>query len=56
MGKLIAMLIGAWVMYCQQVGDYAGAMFILLVYGIIMLTNYFYKEKDVTSSSDHAKN
>lgn len=34
--KLLAMLIGAWIMYCAGLGDYDGAVFLLLFYSLML--------------------
>lgn len=31
MSKLIALIVGAWIMYCSMIGSYDGAMAILAV-------------------------
>ena len=56
MSKLIAMLIGAWSCYCTQMGDYSGAMFILLVYGLIMLGLHIDNKKSDSTANTDASN
>lgn len=43
--KLTAMLIGAWITYCAMVGDYDGAMAILVIYGILAIKKGYDRRK-----------
>lgn len=45
--KLTAMLIGAWITYCAGLGDYGGAVFLLLFYSLML---WDLNEKKATSS------
>ncbi len=35
MSKTIALIIGAWAMYCSMIGSYGGAIVLLLAYVLI---------------------
>ena len=37
MSKAIAFIAGSWCSYCAMVGDYDGAMAILVIYGILAM-------------------
>jgi len=37
MSKAIAFIAGSWCSYCAMVGDYDGAMTILVIYGILAI-------------------
>lgn len=37
MSKAIAFIAGSWCSYCAMVGDYDGAMAILVIYGILAI-------------------
>ena len=45
MSKAIALVIGAWSMYCTMVGDYDGAMAILVIYGILAIKKGYDRRK-----------
>ena len=47
--KLTAMLMGAWIAYCADVGDYGGAVFLLFFY-LLMLRSY--RNKKSASAGD----
>ena len=47
--KLLAMMMGAWITYCAGVGDYGGAVFLLLFY-LLMLRSY--RNKKSASAGD----
>ena len=42
MSKLVALIIGAWVMYCTMIGSYDGAITILVVYALTVWIDPFY--------------
>lgn len=35
MSKVIALIMGAWIMYCSMIGSYGGAIVLLLAYVLI---------------------
>ena len=39
------MLVGAWITYCAMVGDYDGAMAILVIYGILAIKKGYDRRK-----------
>lgn len=47
MSRVIALIIGAWVMYCSMIGSYGGAIALLLIYIVIAF--------DPLNPSEHKK-
>lgn len=41
MSKLIALVIGAWTMYCTMIGSYGGAVIILVLYVLAVALDPF---------------
>lgn len=41
MNRAIAMVMGAWVMYCAMIGSYGGAMFLLFIYVLTIVLDPF---------------
>lgn len=56
MSKLIALIIGAWVMYCSMIGSYDGAIVILALYILAIVLNPFdlKHKKDTTAANSRA--
>ena len=53
MSRLIAIIIGAWVMYCSMVGSYDGAIALLTVYVLTVWIDPFYsRHKKVTGAGN----
>lgn len=58
MSRLIAMIIGAWVMYCSMIGSYDGAITILTVYLLTLWIDPFYlrhNKKDTTAANSRVQ-
>lgn len=45
MSKAIAFIAGSWCSYCAMVGDYDGAMAILVIYGILAIKKGYDRRK-----------
>lgn len=59
MSKLIAMVIGAWVMYCSMIGSCDGAITILTVYLLTLWIDPFYlrrNKKGTTAANSRTEN
>lgn len=41
MSRAIAMVMGAWVMYCAMIDSYGGAMFLLFIYVLTIVLDPF---------------
>lgn len=54
MSKLIALVIGAWTMYCTMIGSYDGAMAILVIYILTITLDPFelHHHKKAASAGD----
>ena len=48
--RLIAFVMGFWAMYCGSIGAYDGAVFILMVYGLMLFLNQLDKKKSSNAS------
>ena len=51
MSKLIALIIGAWIMYCSMIGSYDGAMAILAVYLLLVVLDPLNKKGTTAANS-----
>ena len=38
--RLIAFALGAWMVYCGSIGAYDGALFIPMIYALLLLLNH----------------
>ena len=56
MSKVIALIVGAWVMYCSMIGHYDGAVAILAVYILAVVLDPFElkHKKDTTAANSRA--
>lgn len=53
MSKLIALIIGAWAMYCSMIGSYDGAVAILALYILaVVLDPFELKHKKGTTATN----
>lgn len=43
--RLIAFVLGAWMVYCGSIGAYDGALFIPMIYGLLLLLNHMDQKK-----------
>lgn len=58
MSRVIALIIGAWVMYCSMIGSYGGAIALLLIYIVIAFDplNPSEHKKDTTAANSRVQN
>lgn len=57
MSRTIAFIMGLWVMYCIQVDDYVGGLFILFTYVLTLILDPFnLKEKNASAANTDAQN
>lgn len=42
MSRVIALIVGAWVMYCSMIGSYDGAISLLVIYVSTVVIDPFY--------------
>ncbi|WP_347981104.1 hypothetical protein [Limosilactobacillus portuensis] len=54
--RLIAFFLGLWAMYCASIGAYDGAVFIPLIYGMLLLLNHMDQKKSTRSAKTNAQN
>ena len=54
--RLIALVLGVWMMYCASIGAYDGAIFIPFIYGMLLLFNHLDQKKSEGSRNAHAQN
>ena len=53
MSKVIALIVGAWVMYCSMIGSYDGAVAILALYILaVVLDPFELKHKKGTTAAN----
>lgn len=58
MSRAIAMIVGAWIMYCIVIGSYDGAIVILIIYGLTVVLDPFYlrhNKKDTTAGNNRVQ-
>lgn len=53
--RLIAFVLGVWMMYCASIGAYDGAVFIPLIYGVLLLLNHMDQKKNVSAANTGAQ-
>ena len=54
--RLIAFALGAWMVYCSSVGAYDGALFIPMIYALLLLLNHMDQKKSTRSAKTNAQN
>lgn len=54
--RLIAFVMGAWMVYCGNIGAYDGALFIPMIYALLLLLNHIDQKKSEGSRNAHAQN
>lgn len=54
--RLVAFIMGSWSVYCGSIGAYDGATFILLIYGLMLLSNHLDQKKSDSAENTDAKN
>lgn len=54
--RLIAFFLGLWAMYCASIGAYDGALFIPMIYGLMLLLNHMDQKKSTRSAKTNAQN
>lgn len=57
MSKLIALIVGAWIMYCSMIGSYDGAMAILSIYLLLVFIDPLYtrSKKGTTAANSRTQ-
>ncbi|WP_311403670.1 hypothetical protein [Limosilactobacillus vaginalis] len=53
--RLIAFALGAWSFYCGSIGAYDGALFIPMIYALLLLLNHIDQKKSEGSRNAHAQ-
>ena len=51
MNRIIALIIGAWIMYCSMIGSYDGAMAILAFYLLLVVLDPLNKKGTTAANS-----
>lgn len=54
--RLIAFTLGAWMVYCGSIGAYDGALFIPMIYALLLLLNHMDQKKSTRSAKTNAQN
>lgn len=54
--RLIAFALGAWSFYCGSIGAYDGALFIPMIYALLLLLNHMDQKKSTRSAKTNAQN
>ena len=54
--RLIAFALGAWMVYCGSIGAYDGALFIPMIYALLLLLNHIDQKKSTRSAKTNAQN
>ena len=52
MSRAIALIMGAWIMYCAMIGSYGGAIVLLLAYVLIAFDPFELKHKKGTTAAN----
>lgn len=55
MSKAIALIMGAWIMYCTMIGSYGGAIVLLLAYVLIAFDPLNPNKKDASTGDADAQ-
>ncbi|MGK4106017.1 hypothetical protein AB0X64_01860 [Limosilactobacillus vaginalis] len=53
--RLIAFALGAWMVYCGSIGAYDGALFIPMIYALLLLLNHIDQKKSTRSAKTNAQ-
>jgi len=53
--RLIAFALGAWMVYCGSIGAYDGALFIPMIYALLLLLNHMDQKKSTRSAKTNAQ-
>lgn len=53
--RLIAFVLGAWMVYCGSIGAYDGALFIPMIYALLLLLNYIDQKKSDSAANINAQ-
>ena len=53
--RLIAFFLGLWAMYCASIGAYDGALFIPMIYALLLLLNHLDQKKSTRSAKTNAQ-
>lgn len=53
--RLIAFFLGLWAMYCASIGAYDGALFIPMIYALLLLLNHIDQKKSTRSAKTNAQ-
>ena len=56
MSRAIALIMGAWIMYCAMIGSYGGAIVLLLAYVMIAFDPLNPNKKDASTGDADATN
>lgn len=56
MSKVIALILGAWAMYCSMIGSYDGAVAILVIYAVVLDPFELQHKKDTTAANSRVQN
>lgn len=54
--RAIAFILGTWMSYCASIGAYDGALFIPMIYGLLLLLNHMDQKKSTRSAKTNAQN
>jgi len=54
--RLIAFALGAWMVYCGSIGAYDGALFIPMIYALLLLLNHLDQKKSDSAANTDAQN
>ena len=54
--RLIAFALGAWMCYCGSIGAYDGALFIPMIYALLLLLNHLDQKKSDSTANTDAQN
>lgn len=54
--RLIAFALGAWMVYCGSIGAYDGALFIPMIYALLLLLNHMDQKKSDSAANTDAQN
>ena len=54
--RLIAFVLGVWMMYCASIGAYDWALFIPMIYALLLLLNHIDQKKSIGEGSSNAQN
>lgn len=54
--RAIAFILGVWMSYCASIGAYDGALFIPMIYGLMLLLNHMDQKKSDSAANTDAQN